>query len=281
MQRGHIYAIVDEVDSILIDEARTPLIIAVPATVSSHQYDKFKGTIERVVQAQNLEANRWAADAKKHIDEGKIEEAGRLLFKIKNSTPQNKQLLKMIEDPSIRRAMDDAELALYQDPRKDGALRAEGGGLFQHRSEDERIRPERARPDLSQPGRSGGVRAARFDHALSRHRRGSEFKQGREAAAESERAAEIRPGKRAHPQHLAVAARLLRFREGRPVRGAGQQGGHRRREYRPDHAGPALERRAAPGDRGEGRRADRSRDRRPWRQSRSRIISGFTTSCRG
>ena len=79
VQRGHPYAIVDEVDSILIDEARTPLIIAGPATVSSHQYDKFKGTIERIVQAQSLEANRWAADAKKQIEDGKIEEGGRLL----------------------------------------------------------------------------------------------------------------------------------------------------------------------------------------------------------
>jgi len=118
VQRGHIYAIVDEVDSILIDEARTPLIIAGPATVSSHQYDKFKGSIERIVQAQGLEANRWAADAKKHLDEGNIMEAGRLLYKIKNSMPRNKQLLKMIEEPEIRRAMDDAELVLYQDPRK-------------------------------------------------------------------------------------------------------------------------------------------------------------------
>jgi len=118
VQRGHPYAIVDEVDSILIDEARTPLIIAGPATVSSHQYDKFKRAIERIVQAQSLEANRWAAEAKKKIDEDNFEEAGRLLFKIKNSTPTNKQLLKMIEEPELRRAMDDAELALYQDPRK-------------------------------------------------------------------------------------------------------------------------------------------------------------------
>jgi preprotein translocase subunit SecA len=118
VQRGHIYAIVDEVDSILIDEARTPLIIAGPATVSSHQFDKFKGPVERLVQAQNLEANRWAAEAKKLLDDGKMEEAGRLLFKIKNSMPRNKQLLKMIEEPSHRRAMDDAELVLYQDPRK-------------------------------------------------------------------------------------------------------------------------------------------------------------------
>ena len=118
VQRGHIYAIVDEVDSILIDEARTPLIIAGPATVSSHQFDKFKGPVERIVQAQNLEANRWATEAKRLLDEGKMAEAGRLLFKIKNSMPRNKQLLKMIEEPSHRRAMDDAELVLYQDPRK-------------------------------------------------------------------------------------------------------------------------------------------------------------------
>jgi len=118
VQRGHPYAIVDEVDSILIDEARTPLIIAGPATVSSHQYDKFKGSIERIVHAQNLEANRWATEAKKQVDEGNLEDAGRLLFKIKNSVPTNKQLLKMIEEPELRRAMDDAELALYQDPRK-------------------------------------------------------------------------------------------------------------------------------------------------------------------
>jgi preprotein translocase subunit SecA len=118
VHRGHAYAIVDEVDSILIDEARVPLIIAGPATISTHQYDKFKGVIERIVQAQSLEANRWAADARRLLDEGNLEEAGRLLFKIKNSVPTNKQLLKMIEEPEIRRAMDDAELALYQDPRK-------------------------------------------------------------------------------------------------------------------------------------------------------------------
>src|SRR6201994_2074769 len=118
VQRGHAFAIVDEVDSILIDEARVPLIIAGPATISTHQYDKFKGSIEKIVQAQSLESNRWAADARKQLEEGNFVEAGRLLFKIKNSTPNNKQLLKMIEEPENRRAMDDAELMLYQDPRK-------------------------------------------------------------------------------------------------------------------------------------------------------------------
>ena len=147
VQRGHPYAIVDEVDSILIDEARTPLIIAGPATVSSHQYDKFKGTIERIVQAQSLEANRWAADAKKQIEDGKIEEGGRLLFKIKNSTPTNKQLLKMIEEPELRRAMDDAELALYQDPRKTELYALKEEAYFS-------IDPKTNEADLSERGRT-------------------------------------------------------------------------------------------------------------------------------
>jgi len=147
VQRGHVYAIVDEVDSILIDEARVPLIIAGPATVSTHQFDKFKGPIERLVQAQNLEANRWAADAKKQLDDGEIEEAGRLLYKIKNSTPNNKQLHKMIEDPSVRRAMDDAELALYQDPRKTELYALKEEAYFS-------IDPKTNESDLSERGRN-------------------------------------------------------------------------------------------------------------------------------
>src|SRR5271155_2079758 len=147
VQRGHAFAIVDEVDSILIDEARVPLIIAGPATISTHQYDKFKPSIERIVYAQSVEANRWAAEAKKQIDEGNIEEAGRLLFKIKNSTPTNKQLLKMIEEPEFRRAMDDAELALYQDPRKTDLYALKEEAYFS-------IDPKSNEADLSERGRT-------------------------------------------------------------------------------------------------------------------------------
>jgi preprotein translocase subunit SecA len=159
VQRGHAFALVDEVDSILIDEARTPLIIAGPATVSSHQYDKFKGAIERLVQAQNLEANRWATEAKRLIDEydksvesgkpdgDKLQDAGRLLFKIKSSMPRNKQLLKLIEDPTYRRAMDDAELVLYQDPRKTELYKLREEALF---SIDEKTNEA----DLSERGRT-------------------------------------------------------------------------------------------------------------------------------
>ena len=119
VQRGHIYAIVDEVDSILIDEARTPLIISGPATVSTHQYDKFKDSVEQLVRKQAMLCNRLVSEAKTLLDDGKLEEAGVLLFKVKLGQPRNKALLRLLEDPVNRRALDKAELSFYQDARKD------------------------------------------------------------------------------------------------------------------------------------------------------------------
>lgn len=119
VQRGHYYAIVDEVDSILIDEARTPLIISGPATVSSHQYDKFKPLVEQLVKRQTMQCNRLVSEAKEALDKGDIEEAGRLLFKVKLGQPRNKGLLRMMEDPENRKALDKSELSFYQDSRKD------------------------------------------------------------------------------------------------------------------------------------------------------------------
>ncbi len=63
VQRGYYFAIVDEVDSILIDEARTPLIISGPATISTHQYDKWKPLVEQLVRKQNMLCNRVASEA--------------------------------------------------------------------------------------------------------------------------------------------------------------------------------------------------------------------------
>ncbi len=119
VQRGYPYAIVDEVDSILIDEARTPLIISGPATVSTHQYDKFKPGIEQLVRRQTMLCNRLVTEAKQYLDDGKTEEAGLLLFKVKLGQPRNKALLRLLEDPMNRRALDKAELSFYQDSRKD------------------------------------------------------------------------------------------------------------------------------------------------------------------
>src|SRR5213595_2463104 len=119
VQRGYNYAIVDEVDSILIDEARTPLIISGPATISTHQYDKWKPLVEQLVRKQTMLCNRIASEAKDAFDAGKLEEGGLLMFKVKLGQPRNKQLLRMMEDPEKRKAIDKAELQFYQDARKE------------------------------------------------------------------------------------------------------------------------------------------------------------------
>src|SRR6266853_744156 len=119
VQRGYYYAIVDEVDSILIDEARTPLIISGPATISTHQYDKWKPLIEQLVRKQNMLCNRMASEAIEKFEQGDVEIGGRLMFKVKLGQPRNKQLLRMMEDPDKRRAIDKAELSFYQDTRKE------------------------------------------------------------------------------------------------------------------------------------------------------------------
>ena len=122
VQRGHYFAIVDEVDSILIDEARTPLIISGPATVSTHQYDRFKPLIEQLVRKQNMLCNRLATEARELADAGNTAEAGRTLFKLKFGQPRNKALLRHLEDTEMRKAMDKAELEFYKDNDGKAAL---------------------------------------------------------------------------------------------------------------------------------------------------------------
>lgn len=119
VQRGYHYAIVDEVDSILIDEARTPLIISGPATVSTHQYDRLKPLVDQLVRKQNMLCNRLASEAKEAFDKNETEQGGVLMFKVKLGQPRNKQLLRMMEDPEKRKAIDKAELSFYTDTRKE------------------------------------------------------------------------------------------------------------------------------------------------------------------
>ena len=124
VQRGHYYAIVDEVDSILIDEARTPLIISGPVTVASnHQFEKLKPAIERLVREQNTLCNRFAGEAKAAFEKGDIAAAGAALYRVRIGTPNNKQLLKMLEEPELRRALEDFETNLYADTRREELYR--------------------------------------------------------------------------------------------------------------------------------------------------------------
>ena len=146
VQRGYVYAIVDEVDSILIDEARTPLIIAGPATVSTHQYDKFKPGIEQLVRKQTLLCNRLFSEAKGLLDDGKNDEAGVLLFKARLGQPRNKALMRLLEDPVNRKALDKAELSFHSDTRKDDLFALKEELFF---TIDERAQES----DLSEQGR--------------------------------------------------------------------------------------------------------------------------------
>jgi len=118
VQRGHYIAVIDEVDSILIDEARTPLIISGPSSQSTHQYDKYKPLVEQLVKRQTQLCNDLAAEAKKFLEEGDKEAAGRALFKVKLGQPRNRQLLRAMEDPDMRRLIEKTELSFYQDAQK-------------------------------------------------------------------------------------------------------------------------------------------------------------------
>lgn len=118
VQRSHYLAVIDEVDSILIDEARTPLIISGPATVSSHQYDTYKPMIEHLVKKQTELCNELASQAKSFLDSGNLEEAGRAMFKLKLGQPRNRQFMRLMEEPENRRLLEKTELSFYQDAQK-------------------------------------------------------------------------------------------------------------------------------------------------------------------
>jgi preprotein translocase subunit SecA len=118
VQRGHYFAIVDEVDSVLIDEARTPLIISGPVTVSTHQYDRYKPLVEQLVRRQNTLCAKFASEAKEAAEKGDLALAGRKLFATRLGQPKNRVLLRCLEDPAMRKAMEQAELSFYVDTQK-------------------------------------------------------------------------------------------------------------------------------------------------------------------
>jgi len=132
VQRGHYFAIVDEVDSILIDEARTPLIISGPAVVNvDNQYDKFKPEVDSLVRTQEKLCHRFLTEAEQLIKKlrpedgsnpekrGDMEhEIGLLLYRVKLGNPKSPGLLKFLENPENHRLMNKAEMELHADQSK-------------------------------------------------------------------------------------------------------------------------------------------------------------------
>ena len=97
VQRKHHYAIVDEVDSVLIDDARTPLIISGPVPKGDDQmFEEFKPKVEKLVTAQRALVTKLLADAKKLISEGNSEEGGKLLLRAHKGLPKYKPLIKYL-----------------------------------------------------------------------------------------------------------------------------------------------------------------------------------------
>ena len=138
VQNGHHFAIVDEVDSILIDEARTPLIISGPATVStSAQYTALKPLVASIVRIQMQQCNDFIAQAKKALADGDTEECKRKIYQVFHSMPKHKQMLHMFEDANVRRLHEEVEMQMLTEMRKAEGLALRGELYF---TIDERTR---------------------------------------------------------------------------------------------------------------------------------------------
>ena len=117
VQRAHNYAIVDEVDSVLIDDARTPLIISGPVPKGDDQmFEEYQPLVEKLVGVQRQLATQYLAEAKQKIAEGrekndkKLEEEGFLaLFRSHKSLPKNKPLIKFLSEEGIKSGMQNTE----------------------------------------------------------------------------------------------------------------------------------------------------------------------------
>ncbi len=103
VQRRHNYSIVDEVDSVLIDDARTPLIISGPIPKGDNQlYEELKPKIQKIYQAQRTLVTNILTEAKKLIAEGKNDEGGLLLLRAHKGLPKNKALIKYLNEPGMK-----------------------------------------------------------------------------------------------------------------------------------------------------------------------------------
>jgi len=99
VQRKHHYAIVDEVDSVLIDDARTPLIISGPVPKGDDQlFEEYRPKVEKLVSAQRALITQILSDARKMLSEGKTEEAGKLLLRAHKGWPKYKPLIKLLSE---------------------------------------------------------------------------------------------------------------------------------------------------------------------------------------
>jgi len=139
-QRGHTFAIVDEIDSILIDEARTPLIISGPTGESRQMYEELRESVSVIVRQQRNLCNKLATDARKVLekfgqlaegDERKklskeedkeVKEAFKKLWLVSKGTPHNKVLTRLKENPDLRVEVEKWDIYFHSEPNKEERL---------------------------------------------------------------------------------------------------------------------------------------------------------------
>jgi preprotein translocase subunit SecA len=158
VQRDHWYCIVDEIDSILVDEARTPLIISGPAPIEREQpFTRIKPPVDRLVNDQTRLCNRIVSEAKEILEKpGATADdkqlAARKLLQVKMGHPKNKLLLRLMETPEWRKLLDKTETEMNSDLNKEEVYRLKEDLFYviderQHQADLTEIGRTTLRPD--------------------------------------------------------------------------------------------------------------------------------------
>ena len=120
VQRKHNFAIVDEVDSVLIDDARTPLIISGPVPQGDrHEFNELKPKIENLVSLQRQLSNGFLTEAKRLIKEGNTKDGGFNLLRAFRSLPKNKALIKFLSEEGMKQLLQKTENQYMQDNNRE------------------------------------------------------------------------------------------------------------------------------------------------------------------
>src|SRR5882724_2421780 len=158
VQRDHWFCIVDEIDSILVDEARTPLIISGPAPIEREQpFTRLKPPVEQLVNDQVRLCNKIVTEAKEMLEKPGISpddrmEAAHKMLQVKMGNPKNKQLLRLMETPDFRKLLDKTETELNSDLNKEDLYRLKEDLFYviderQHQADLTEIGRTKLRPD--------------------------------------------------------------------------------------------------------------------------------------
>ncbi|HUL54606.1 MAG TPA: preprotein translocase subunit SecA, partial [Opitutaceae bacterium] len=158
VQRDHYYCIVDEVDSILVDEARTPLIISGPAPIEREQpFTRIKPSVEQLVSEQTRLCNRFISEARELLEKKDATAddralAHRRMLQVKMGYPKNKQLLRLMETGEWRKLLDKIETEMNSDLNKDELYKIKEELFYviderQHQADLTEIGRNKLRPD--------------------------------------------------------------------------------------------------------------------------------------